>query len=317
MPRSLFLSHNHRDQKHAATLRDLLRFVSAGQLEVWFTSDNRPEDGLTPGDWYKQLRERLAASKTLIALVTPASIDNRWLHFECGLGDALNATVIPVCIGLHSLNDIPPPLNRYQSYQLSDYESLKTFVGKLFGLHKLEFFEEVAAPVIQKAIANFSVVEARQTQPPQLQLDDVVELLKIHIDKRLLGTVGTPKSSEKQFVPYALTFHCNTPDEDLEVVVNIDSDTTITDVLDNTYFGIANHVKPFTYLTTWVLRNRTDRRRLIIREIADFIPAHLVLEPGSEWQIVLLEQPYHPSHSDDIERHCGPKGKGVSKASQE
>ena len=301
MPKSLFLSHNHTDRRYASTLRDLLRSVSAGQLDLWFSSDNRPDAGLVPGDWYMQLRERLQVSKTLIALISPASIDNRWVHFECGLADALNATVIPVCIGLHSLNDLPAPLNRYQSYQLSDYESLKVFVGKLFALHDLQFFEEVAGPSIQRAIADFSVVEPRKGEPPTLQLLDVVEMLKSHIDQRFLGTISAPVPAKEQFVPYALTFHCKAPDEDLEVVVNIDSETTVTNVLDNTYFGIANHVEPYTYLSKWILRNYEDRRRLIVREVADSVPAHLILRPASEWEIVLLDSPYHPSQSDDLE----------------
>ena len=66
-------------------------------------------------------------------------------------------------------------------------------------------------------------------------------------------------------MPYALTFPCSTRTERLEVTIDIEFRTSVTDVLDNIYFGIAKHVRAFTYLTSWVLINRLDFRKLIIK----------------------------------------------------
>jgi TIR domain-containing protein len=133
VPHQLFLSHDTRDRERAAILARMISRVSLGQIAVWHSSDQSASGGLVPGHvWLDEIRNRLEASKAVVVLLTPTSLSRPWILFESGFGAAQkHCDVIPVCVGVDRLGDVPFPLAMYQSYQLSDYESLKRFTEKL------------------------------------------------------------------------------------------------------------------------------------------------------------------------------------------
>jgi hypothetical protein len=76
----------------------------------------------------------------------------------------------------------------------------------------------------------------------------------------------------------------------------------VQEVLDNVYYMLVDEVKPFTYLESWLLREIKTARQLIVREVANRIPAHFVLAPHSEWEAVPLTHPYTATDSGDVSR---------------
>jgi len=74
--------------------------------------------------------------------------------------------------------------------------------------------------------------------------------------------------------------------------IEIASNTTVQDVLDNIYFMLNGEVGARKYLEQWVLRDLGTREHLVIREIQDRIPASAIFMPGSKWEVVKLPTPY-------------------------
>lgn len=137
---------------------------------------------------FDDIREHLEASQAVVALLTPQSISRPWLLFESGYGAAnRERDVIPVCVGIDSLRDIPFPLAMYQCYQLADYESLKSFVERVLSKYGIVYDEELAKPLLRKAISEITkalgpfVIES---PPPESTLSDVAADLKDHVVKR-------------------------------------------------------------------------------------------------------------------------------------
>ena len=124
----IFLSHDHDDKEIANEIANTIDRITLGQIKVWFSSDNSPFGGMKPGVWFDQLRERLSQSDAILVLLTPKSIDKKWLYFESGYGASIpSCEVIPLAVGIKDFNGIPFPLALYQAYLLVDFTSYKNF----------------------------------------------------------------------------------------------------------------------------------------------------------------------------------------------
>jgi len=276
--------------------------MTLGQITVWHSSDGSGTGGLQPGHvWLDEIRTRLAASKAVVALLTPTSIARPWLLFESGFGAANpQCDVIPVCIGIDSANDVPYPLAMYQTYLLSDYDSLKRFAEKLLAKYEIHFDEEMVRPVLTEAVKQLSqATEAKS--PSQLKkseptLGDAVESLKEHIDKRLVSLMSVepqlgPRGTGSQIYTVAIDLHLKSASSSTQYV-EIASSTSIQDVLDNIYFMLNGEVEPRKYLEQWVLRDLSSGEHLVVREIQHRIPASALFTPSSKWEVVRLPEPY-------------------------
>lgn len=59
----IFISHDSRDYKVAKLIAAMLKRVSLGQLDPWYSSDDSPNGGIKPGGvWVDVLREQLSGS---------------------------------------------------------------------------------------------------------------------------------------------------------------------------------------------------------------------------------------------------------------
>jgi len=92
----VFISHRHEDSDLARAWQELLRGVSAGQVEPWFSSDDRAGAGIQPGEWYDQLRQFLNEAGTILVIVTPGVAEGPWVVFESGYaaGSSIQTIVI-------------------------------------------------------------------------------------------------------------------------------------------------------------------------------------------------------------------------------
>jgi TIR domain len=308
MTHQMFLSHDSRDRVKANILATAITRMTLAQIAVWNSSDGSGNGGLQPGHvWLDEIRTRLAASRAVVALLTPTSIARPWLLFESGFGAANpDCDVIPVCIGVDNTTDVPFPLAMYQTYLLSDYESLKRFAEKLLGRYEIHFDEEMVRPVLTEAVKQLSQAEEAQTPKQlarkELTLFNVVEDLKEHIDKRLVALMSSDSPSQagvsgSQHYTVAIEISLRTKTNSTQFI-EIDSSTTVENVLDNIYFMLNGEVEAYQYLEQWVLRDPTTGKYLVIREIQDRIPATTIFTPGSRWEVVRLAKPYTAS-----ERH--------------
>lgn len=312
MPQQLFLSHDSRDQALATALGNSLHRLTLGQITVWHSSDGSGHGGLKPGQvWLDEIRLQLGKSKAVVALLTPRSIAKPWLLFESGFGAANpSCDVIPVCVGIDSLANVPFPLAMYQAYQLADYDSVKRFMEKLFAKYEIVFDEEMCrkglADLIRKLVDEPATTPGDEPALPK-SLESAFDDLKAHIDKRILDVVALRDPHRNSSAPASFSivvdvkaFSPEAADQYLEIA----TDMSVQDALDGVYYMIPD-MPSFQYLSQWLLRDALAGINLVVREIGSRIPAHVVFQPGSRWEVVKLSRPYSPNDSQDAGRWYG------------
>jgi len=111
----VFLSHSPGDRVLARRLRSILS--ERLPIRVFTTED------LSAGeDWQTRLRDELAASDLVVALLTPESTRSTWVLHEVGAAWALRKPIVPLVTHHHVLNDIPVSLEGMQALELKDLE---------------------------------------------------------------------------------------------------------------------------------------------------------------------------------------------------
>ena len=147
------------------------------------------------------------------------------------------------------------------------------------------------------------------TEAQQAMIDE----FKQHIDRRLLELMDSSSypneasrsASSKVAVTKKYTipiFFNSLENEEVVHYLEINSKISVQYVLDRIFNLISDVVTSFAYLEEWMLQNRKDRKNLIVREVSTLIPAHYIFYPESEWEVILLEKPYHPEQSKDVTR---------------
>jgi len=142
----IFISHATSDAEFANAVKQEIENVFADGVSVFCTSS----PGAIPvgNDWLLEVEQKLAKAQTIIALITPTSIERPWLWFEIGAtwanGRNGNARIIPLCTSEISLSELPSPLDRLQALSIGKAPDLKLLFGSLieqFGFGKLTSFK--------------------------------------------------------------------------------------------------------------------------------------------------------------------------------
>lgn len=306
MPHKLFLSHDSRDRERAKAIAQAVQRLTLGQISVWHSSDDGPNGGLRPGQvWLDEIRLQIVDSRALVVLLTPQSVNRPWLLFEAGFGAAqTNCAVIPVCVGIDSVTDVPFPLAMYQTFQLADYDSLKRFVEKLLAMYQIPFDEAMARPVLEEAVAALtrekSDEEVVPASHPDPLLGQAMDSLREYLDRRfaqlISATADNGKLPATSSARYNVAIDLNMKSEAPHVQhIEIGPDTTVQDVLDNIYFMLDGEVGPRKYLEQWILCDLGTKEHLVIREIQYRVPAMSVFGAGSKWAVIKLSKPYSPT----------------------
>ncbi len=315
MASRLFISHDHNDKNLAKTLARTISRITLGQLDVWFSSDNISSGGMQPGVWLDQIRSRLAECKAIIPLLTPSSIQRPWLLFETGYGASKeNCEIIPIAVGIDSLKDISFPLAMYQIFNVVGYSSFRDLMDKILTRYGIKFDEEMANPILKNAISNIVKISPNKNQGinsihknSNIQLEE----FKDYIDRRLFEFEQRLQRDDEngiyfdrleQLSSYSIKLIFNFPEIKSIQYIEIDTEISVQDVIDQVYYMIDSQVGAFQYLRKWIMRDAKQRKNLVIREVADLIPAHYVFELNTEWEVLPLERPYTAEDSADHDR---------------
>jgi len=323
MAHKFFISHYGGDKNIAELFSNALRRITLEQISPWFSSDDNRSGGLKPGDiWFNQILEKIIQSKAVVSLLTPNSIGRPWIYFESGIGQALNdCEVIPICIGVKR-DEILPPLGLYQCYQLNDYRSVVEFFSKLLNLFGVKFDEEMSKIVIEKFVSDISTITfnaENSKKEGKETIEKIIENLKNHMDKRFLEIIEKPaykiigdnlnlKISESKIQQienpiegsFSVSFDIDFPKfNNNNLYIDIRQDDTVMDITNTLYFMLKEHIQPFTYLEEWIIIEYGTDKHVVIREIADKIPAKAIFRPNTKWKIIKLDKPYNACDSHE------------------
>lgn len=295
-----FLSHAAEDARIAIVLRKLIEQCSLGQATVWFSSDTSTTGGVAPGSpWFDQLVSKIDTSVAFLALVTPTSVSNLWLHYEAGCAATKKLPIVPVVAGL-SVNDVRLPLSLFNAYNIAQPEPLKTVLMRLFDAHGIRHDALMLETPIQHAVREITdALEASKEDGAPDDGNDTNRVLRL-IDKRFMDLFDQLSHRADVEQPVFSVSAIVTKQGKILKTISIDvtDRDTLGDLANALYFKLEKFVAPFSYLVSWVVRDRTVGVNLIMNEFLDHVSANAVIKPGHEYEVILLSRPYDPTEGD-------------------
>jgi hypothetical protein len=160
----------------------------------------------TGADWLNDIRENLRTATTFLLLLTPRSIERKWVWYEAGVAWGRNINPLPVAAGGLTLGQIPMPLGAAQAVSLEQPEHASVLFRELGGeLETPEVFcEQARHRTLSPPSSGPSPARIREIQqafgelgePPRLILRQMLEFGGLTFD----DVRDQLKNSEKRFV---------------------------------------------------------------------------------------------------------------------
>lgn len=129
--RGIFISHITEERTTALVLKELLQQTFSRDLPIFVSSDYESIGG---GDvWFTTIVGGLKISSVVIVLMSPDSVERRWINFEAGVGAGADATVIPVVVHGLEQSEVGHPLTSLQIRSLQSVESVHALLQDVGG----------------------------------------------------------------------------------------------------------------------------------------------------------------------------------------
>lgn len=294
----VFLSHNVEDTALAHAVKALVERCSLGRVSVWFSSDSASAGGMVPGGpWFDQLVSRIDSSSVFVALLTPRSAKNLWLHYEMGCAAIRRLPIMSLAVGL-SINEIGLPASLYNTYFVTKPSDLKDFLMKLYAIDDVPHDEAMLETPVQRAAEEILRAQNKEREKSGGESADGYDRLLRLMDQRFLDLISAlPRNTEAASKPPSFSVQLRVVKEGKAIdkfTVDIGPEDTLQDVANTCYFKIADHVAVYTYLIQWLIRDRTLNSDLVIIDIARHLKAMDVIRPGHQYDLVLLNRPFDP-----------------------
>ncbi|MFQ6115033.1 MAG: toll/interleukin-1 receptor domain-containing protein [bacterium] len=126
----IFLSYALVDRIYAHKLRSLLS--RRANLHIFTT------EMLSAGeDWESKLKEELSRCDIFVVVLSPNSVNSKWVLHELGAAWAINKPIIPVVTHPEVFSEIPVALSKFQLIETNELEKPEV-INQI-----LEHYEEV------------------------------------------------------------------------------------------------------------------------------------------------------------------------------
>jgi hypothetical protein len=123
---AIFISHITEERAIALLLKDHLQQVFSRNLPIFVSSDY---ESITGGDvWFAKIIEGVRSSSVIIVILSPDSLERRWINFEAGVGVGAESTVIPVVVYGLERNEVGHPLSSLQIRSLESLEEARALI---------------------------------------------------------------------------------------------------------------------------------------------------------------------------------------------
>jgi hypothetical protein len=128
----IFVSHIGEERPVALRIKAFLETALTPAPPVFVSSDY---ESIESGEeWYQAILEGLKKSQVVIALLSPNSVDRRWINFEAGFGLGRGARVIPVVWRGLSKGAVGLPLSHFHSRELTNQGELQALFKTIASL---------------------------------------------------------------------------------------------------------------------------------------------------------------------------------------
>lgn len=140
----IFLSHSSADKNYLEKLKLYLNEKTGGTLQIFLSSDGQ---SIPFGkNWVHSIEEALDDSKLMFVIISPNSINSKWIYFEAGFAYSKKMKVIPIGINGIDLNQLLPPLNLLQGFNINSEGGLNNLISivnqEFSSTHKESFTNE-------------------------------------------------------------------------------------------------------------------------------------------------------------------------------
>lgn len=123
--------------------------------------------------------------------------------------------------------------------------------------------------------------------------------IKVHIDRKILAlteSLSNPNDDIK--MSYTIPIYIGIgKNKDTVGYIEIRGEDSVQKVLNKIYYLFDGDVKAYTYMSSWILKERHCGAYMIMHEITNLIPASAVFRPDLEWEAVEWESNYDPGKS--------------------
>ncbi len=127
---AIFISHAHVDRDLAEGLKEVFGDITSDAVVSWYSSEMRPQGGVDPGDWRRQIWERIEEAKTILVILTPQSNQRPWLVWESGFAEGHKKLVVPVLFWIKP-DKVHSVFSDRQAYRGDEQESLVDLCGRV------------------------------------------------------------------------------------------------------------------------------------------------------------------------------------------
>jgi hypothetical protein len=174
-----FISYIHEDEDFVIQLRDWIRDALLDGLDFFIAGDL----GSIPlgSEWPEKISSALRRCSVSILILSPQSIDRKWLYFEAGAAFARKVQVIPVCCNGLNKSDLTPPLSFLQAVQLPNIKDEAYLLSELAQMCGLKSPRNPPSFVLKAA----NIVSPPPSKEPK---DDGIMSI-LFDDKRLSGLI--------------------------------------------------------------------------------------------------------------------------------
>lgn len=208
-----------------------------------------------------------------------------------------------------SIDEVATPLSHKQIFSFSSIEEANIFIAKVLKIFDIIYDKE----------AFFDIVEDSLTQMrKKLKIGELKNNHQINPKASNEASVNKlEKKIDHYFYIVWKDIHSNMISKNIQVLENyeigveftnsegevmmdflkVGNEIFVSDILDQVYYLIEDHVSPFRYLETWILKKKNEERYVVISDFQNVIPAKDVFIPYSEWEVVFLDEPYRPNNS--------------------
>lgn len=246
--------------------------------------------GLTP----KQVTTEIEKSSRVIAFITENSINFPWLTYETGYSDGLKTCdYLPVRFGV-TLDKIPSPLQIKHISGLNSIKEMHSFLDKLLNIFDITYDQEAFEKVVSNTWADMRTIYSAKKNIDSPSDFSLISSRLENLEKKLDAYFGTggerlvcPSENEYDIEVLLPNEHDQEPHSE---VFSIDSNTTVAEILNEVYFLLNGAVRPFTYLESWVLFERSTQMLAIISDIQEQIPACFIFSKNSQWEVRLIDE---------------------------